>query len=844
MKSEIVQWLVFLPVTQETRVQFPVSELFFQLEIKIINKQKISFQFIKNEYLKKITNQNEKQQSINQLLANFLIFNQIQKYVFSMKQKLFSFIVLSLAVLQFKISLSQEQQQSGSFEIKDWLSLYNKLQDDYFQSKDRIQHRHFLPRTYFYIPTSMRNINISGYHEPVFNQDFFNNSRLDYNGIYIQKSIQFGNIQYIKINKNEESINRLIKHSEEKNQVIMIQKYVDEEINLGESDQKYFVSCKYANGQLFTDINVKEIQEFKLVKEYDQGFKLIERIIAIQKYISKIMILEEQKSTGKNKNVILTLQIGFVEYKKQIKPFLKNILPIMEYTKTQYDKDFDQEKLHLINMNTIYCAKDRDFKLFKYDYDYRVKRIHIWCNREFVFHHTYYALHTDKYEVLPPHCRNLTQSKQQKDLSLKQSDIVFRRYINREVYFKKNVTQISYLPNSWVIDLKNTFAFLIKNFDDSNIIKNYKGLKQIPETFEINLSASYVNEEESQFFYNRTDYMWISKPIDMIGGKGIQIYNDSEKIINQILHLKSISHFRNRFERNGLLMFWKTHWIKLLENKVVKQNHLLYDQFKAILDIIKQKNYNEEVDQYIDSLKTNRTLITSNKNKKNRKIKEEKMIIQQYIQNPLLLHKRKFDLRSYVIIASADPYIVFFRHGYVRLTYNQYDKNDQDLMTHLVNTHIQKKHPLYQIDKDDSHWSMEKFEKVMREEHKVRLTSIQEKIYKKMKEMLTYIFLGSKELIGRKEGLFQIFGTDYMFDDEMNPYLIEINDFPWLQGGTSTHEVVCSETVFDFIELSHYANSQIVKGEDIDVKTLVSKCPKCEMLINELEDFHILQDYI
>lgn len=56
-----------------------------------------------------------------------------------------------------------------------------------------------------------------------------------------------------------------------------------------------------------------------------------------------------------------------------------------------------------------------------------------------------------------------------------------------------------------------------------------------------------------------------------------------------------------------------------------------------------------------------------------------------YIQNPLLLKGKKFDVRSYLLIACTAPYTVFFRHGYVRLTCDLYDPNSKSLSAHLTN---------------------------------------------------------------------------------------------------------------------------------------------------------------
>lgn len=57
----------------------------------------------------------------------------------------------------------------------------------------------------------------------------------------------------------------------------------------------------------------------------------------------------------------------------------------------------------------------------------------------------------------------------------------------------------------------------------------------------------------------------------------------------------------------------------------------------------------------------------------------------RYIDRPLLLEGKKFDVRSYLLIACTMPYMLFFGHGYVRLTCLNYNPRSDDLTTHLTN---------------------------------------------------------------------------------------------------------------------------------------------------------------
>ena len=68
-------------------------------------------------------------------------------------------------------------------------------------------------------------------------------------------------------------------------------------------------------------------------------------------------------------------------------------------------------------------------------------------------------------------------------------------------------------------------------------------------------------------------------------------------------------------------------------------------------------------------------------------------VIQKYIENPMLIMNRKFDIRVWVIVSSWNPLKIYiFRECYIRFSCNDYDPRvPQNLFSHLTNNTIGKK---------------------------------------------------------------------------------------------------------------------------------------------------------
>ncbi|KAI6654534.1 Protein polyglycylase TTLL10-like [Oopsacas minuta] len=171
--------------------------------------------------------------------------------------------------------------------------------------------------------------------------------------------------------------------------------------------------------------------------------------------------------------------------------------------------------------------------------------------------------------------------------------------------------------------------------------------------------------------------------------------------------------------------------------------------------------------------------VSSLKNKFDCKV-SKKYLVQEYIK-PLLLDGRKFDVRAYFLIARTDPFLVFYHHGYLRLSLKKFEMNT-DIATHLVNTHVQSKHRGYKNIAHKHMWTFKEFQDYLTANELVGKNWVEMVLEKFLKRVAVYIFNSGIDLYARRRGSFQLVGLDCLVDDKFRPWFTEANNYPlWIE---------------------------------------------------------------
>lgn len=140
-------------------------------------------------------------------------------------------------------------------------------------------------------------------------------------------------------------------------------------------------------------------------------------------------------------------------------------------------------------------------------------------------------------------------------------------------------------------------------------------------------------------------------------------------------------------------------------------------------------------------------------------------MIQKYIERPLLIEGKKFDIRQWVFIQDyCPPKIYFYNESYLRFSMNDFSlENIHNRFIHLTNNSIQKHNKKCNID--ESMWEMAQFVKFVGEKE-------WEKILNKIKNIVVWSIKSCENSVTGKKGCFELVGFDFMIDEKLNPWLI------------------------------------------------------------------------
>ncbi|XP_070560557.1 protein polyglycylase TTLL10-like isoform X2 [Ptychodera flava] len=205
--------------------------------------------------------------------------------------------------------------------------------------------------------------------------------------------------------------------------------------------------------------------------------------------------------------------------------------------------------------------------------------------------------------------------------------------------------------------------------------------------------------------------------------------------------------------------------------------------------------------------------------KKKSRLPPMQRLIQRYVPNPLLLNGKKFDVRAYMLVGCTNPQMIFYHKGYLRLSCKDYDPEDKDLVAHLTNQYVQKKDPSYESVKEETCWSMDKFNDHVNtnlaEEKGLPENWVYGFFTKRMNQIMLQCFHSVKNKLQCKLGFFDLYGFDFLLDTDMKVWLLEINVNPALHVNCEALMEVIPGVIEETLDLTLEIFEKSRKGKPI-----------------------------
>ena len=187
------------------------------------------------------------------------------------------------------------------------------------------------------------------------------------------------------------------------------------------------------------------------------------------------------------------------------------------------------------------------------------------------------------------------------------------------------------------------------------------------------------------------------------------------------------------------------------------------------------------------------------------------IIVQKYIENPLIILGRKFDIRQWVLVTNLNPLTIWiWEEPYLRFSAEDYNINDMsNLYSHLTNNSIAKHSEHFRETKIEGNmWERHQFAEFLQKRYG---KDCWKEIQQKIKNIIICSFEAARHEMKQRQNSFELFGYDVMIDENLNVYLIEVNSSPALDYSTKITEKLVKLMLDDLIQV-------IIDNKDVNEK--------------------------
>ncbi|NWW61848.1 TTLL4 polyglutamylase, partial [Ifrita kowaldi] len=196
--------------------------------------------------------------------------------------------------------------------------------------------------------------------------------------------------------------------------------------------------------------------------------------------------------------------------------------------------------------------------------------------------------------------------------------------------------------------------------------------------------------------------------------------------------------------------------------------------------------------------------------------KRRPLLVQRYLHKPYLIGGKKFDLRLYVYVTCYDPLRVYlFKDGLVRFASCKYSSSMDSLSNkfmHLTNYSVNKKNTEYKSNSDETACQGHKWALKALWSYLTQKGINSEAIWEKIKDIVIKTIIASEPYVNSLVKMYvrrpycchELFGFDIMLDENLKPWILEVNISPSLHSNSPLDVSIKGQMIRDLLNLAGF----------------------------------------
>eukprot|EP00702_Spironucleus_salmonicida_P003221 EST44512.1 Tubulin tyrosine ligase [Spironucleus salmonicida] len=197
--------------------------------------------------------------------------------------------------------------------------------------------------------------------------------------------------------------------------------------------------------------------------------------------------------------------------------------------------------------------------------------------------------------------------------------------------------------------------------------------------------------------------------------------------------------------------------------------------------------------------------------------KDDKYIIQKYVERPLLIHGYKFDIRQWVLVSSVNPLVIWqWTRPYLRFCSAKYSNTDlNNPFIHLSNNSVQRHAESFGASIDGNMWHFSQMCEYLAgiydfTSHPELLTSkydsakkfdsLGDRIMYDMARIVLATIHAARFRFGEQNG-FEMFGYDFILDADLQVWCLEVNTSPTMEHSTDLVTALIKDMTMGYVSI-------------------------------------------